>query len=293
MIYRDRNKVDTPTALAGRRSLGAIETIEAIAFYRRKKNRDLPFEYVVYKHRSIIAALEELFGGKCAYCESFYHCTAPADIEHFRPKGGVAVPTELLPRSFFKSKKPKGDMVLLTPGYYWLAAEWWNLLPSCIDCNRQRTHDFLEQRSESLGKANKFPLMNNRLPAPSSRHQRFEKPLLLNPCIDVPENHLEFDELGNVRAKKGSLKGNVSIQVFGLRRTGLVHMRHERAIDVLASIKRLKRAEAKKRANPKDPGAATAIKEEIETLRRYSKDEAIYAGMTRQLIEKHYGKSLP
>ena len=41
-------------------------------------------------------------------------------MEHYRPKARVS--TE------------QGDK----PGYYWLAARWENLLPSCTDCNSPR-----------------------------------------------------------------------------------------------------------------------------------------------------------
>ncbi len=42
----------------------------------------------------------------------------PVDVEHYRPKNAVA-DTE-------------------HEGYWWLAMDWTNLLPSCIDCNRKR-----------------------------------------------------------------------------------------------------------------------------------------------------------
>jgi uncharacterized protein (TIGR02646 family) len=78
----------------------------------------------VYKDGAVKAALDAMFHGKCAYCEFMYIGGMPVDIEHFRPKGAVIVGG--------KMRKP---------GYYWLAAKWENLLPSCIDCNRKRDQE--------------------------------------------------------------------------------------------------------------------------------------------------------
>ena len=41
------------------------------------------------KDAEVKAALEKLFYGKCAYCETFYSVQAPVDVEHYRPKSAV------------------------------------------------------------------------------------------------------------------------------------------------------------------------------------------------------------
>src|SRR5262245_40081226 len=79
--------------------------------------------------------LLKLFNGKCAYCETDIESNQPGDVEHFRPKGRV-VDEEFEP---IRINHPKwGEMD--HPGYFWLAYEWDNLFPSCIDCNRYRKH---------------------------------------------------------------------------------------------------------------------------------------------------------
>src|SRR5262249_38675962 len=79
--------------------------------------------------------LIRLFNGKCAYCESKFTVSQPGDVEHFRPKGRV-VDDNFKP---IRVQHPtKGEIE--HPGYYWLAYEWKNLLPSCADCNRFRMH---------------------------------------------------------------------------------------------------------------------------------------------------------
>jgi hypothetical protein len=41
------------------------------------------------------------------------------------------------------------------PGYYWLAYEWTNLLPSCYDCNSFRRHGTMKA---GPGKNERFPV---------------------------------------------------------------------------------------------------------------------------------------
>ncbi len=47
-----------------------------------------------------------------------------------------------------------------------------------------------------------------------------EEPLLLNPCIDQPNEHLEFSADGTISST--SKKGQYSIEIFGLYRADLV-----------------------------------------------------------------------
>jgi hypothetical protein len=101
------------------------ERTEAIAFFEKRMNRTKSFPFKAYKSKVIVNALNKHFGFKCAYCESFYGATAPPDVEHYRPKGEIV-----------------DGKHTLRPGYYWVAVEWKNLLPSCRDCNSLRKHEF-------------------------------------------------------------------------------------------------------------------------------------------------------
>ena len=154
MIRVDRAQVRIPEILSDpvRTNGGPKETEKAIAFYKRKGNRKKPFAYKVYSDGTVKQALERLFHGKCAYCESNYMHVHPTDVEHWRPKGQVEDD---------QGKKIK-------PGYYWLAADWNNLFPSCIDCNRRRYQKVGLGNGEAvlLGKKDAFPL------APRSRRAR-------------------------------------------------------------------------------------------------------------------------
>lgn len=165
------------------------------------------------------------FHNKCAYCETLITTNQPGDIDHFRPKGKV---TDL-------NNKP----ILITgnngkriqhPGYYWLAFELSNLLPSCIDCNRPSRGNSNEKL---VGKWNKFPVKGEYAFKPGDEAK--ENPLLINPLIDNPENHLEIDVLGVLHPKDE--RGEKSIEVFGLNdRLSLIEERKKTYNNVLNTI---------------------------------------------------------
>ncbi len=241
----DRYAIPIPKALETD-GLGDSEKKKAIDSFKKKFNLDSQsievdssevdsssskgktFNFKVYKDSSIKTALEELFKGKCAYCESRYASIHPVDIEHWRPKSEVFT---------------DDDGKVKRYGYYWLASNWDNLLPSCIDCNRIRKHyDFLEKKEKKLGKGNWFPIANPESRASLEGSERDEQPLLLNPCIDNPEEFLEFHEEGFVKAKldennKPLLKAQKSIQIYALNRTELVLDRYERIVIIKQKMK--------------------------------------------------------
>jgi uncharacterized protein (TIGR02646 family) len=89
------------------------------------------------------SVLFDAFLGKCAYCEVQFVLDQTGDVEHFRPKAGVV---------------DEHDQRVDHPGYYWLAYEWSNLLPSCSKCNRlTKTKD-----GRRVGKGERFPVMGRR-----------------------------------------------------------------------------------------------------------------------------------
>lgn len=203
------------------------------------------FPFAAYKSDDVKLRLEGLFHGKCAYCESIYASQAPVDVEHYRPKGRV-----------------QGDP--RHGGYWWLAANWENLLPSCIDCNRRRRQETPAVVSDlrvlaqtmKTGKQDAFPVNGVRASVDASDLSG-EQPLLLDPTRDDPAEHLAFytgdgkgagivypvasgaiepahlpalSESHSVvaeRAKRAGLstRGAVSIQVYGLNRLRLVQER--------------------------------------------------------------------
>lgn len=252
----DRTTVPEPANLnKPRPSDGKTELQLAIEHYEGLGMRST-FEFGRYKDATVKTALERLFHGKCAYCETFFRSTQPVDVEHYRPKGEV-------------------DRVESHRGYWWLAMDWQNLLPSCIDCNRRRLQKIpspradgrpglLENgefdRSKSLltGKESAFPLIGGVVRAMMRGEDlEAERRLLLDPCRDDPDEHLVFhvdrehlvslvypkplgagqtallpDAINDperlaATAKEAGISpmGMVSIQVYGLNRLGLVQAR--------------------------------------------------------------------
>ena len=223
MIRVERHRVRIPQALTGPDSPAAKELAEvlrhhaaAVATSKKSRAAKKSFSFKVYSRQEIKDALAELFHGKCAYCETPYAATQPVDVEHFRPKAGVD-----------EDKKH--------PGYYWLAASWDNLLPSCIDCNRVRNQRLFPGQGEppreiKLGKGNRFPLEKKSQRAVGPDDTTLEQPLLLDPCRDDPASALEFTDDGIVHPGDSSSmeeRARMSIEVYGLNRTGLVLNRLE------------------------------------------------------------------
>ncbi len=262
MISVNRALEDEPTSLHKKFSTDDKTEFERAKAHIIDGTSEKSFEFSRYKSADVKRALDNLFHGKCAYCESFYAKTQPVDVEHYRPKGAVEGTEHT--------------------GYWWLAMDWENLLPSCIDCNRRRNQrtpkpdqqgsmvlltskgDFARGKSFNTGKQSAFPLATNSPRAEWDKTKKSEdvsgeQRLLLDPTRDPPENHLVFhvdrrdpdklisivypkplnDQnplalpvLGNpaavvmaANAAQISAIGAVSIQVYGLNRLSLVQAR--------------------------------------------------------------------
>jgi hypothetical protein len=182
------------------KALSAMQEVSSAATAEARRDALERHEAVYKKARTF---WRNVFGGKCAYCETFFEASSFVDVEHFRPKGTVAdVKGGPITRTIDGRQQPH-------PGYYWLAFEWSNLLPSCQKCNRP-------------AKASWFPIANerNRVYAPGPLTS--EEPLILNPFEDDPDDHLNFDTAhGVVAARNDSPKGRTTIEVLDLNRGGL------------------------------------------------------------------------
>jgi len=181
--------------------------------------------YKEQKH-SVYMALRGPFYGKCAYCEGFLAADQPGDIEHYRPKKRVTINNYSMESITFG----EGGTIKPHPGYYWLAYDWQNLLPSCIDCNRPNETKI---PGKHMGKRNYFPVRDFRAVRPGEETQ--EEPLLLNPVIQNPDNHLSIDSTGVFESL--SDEGKECIEVFCLNdREALVDARKTAYEGVKASV---------------------------------------------------------
>lgn len=251
----NRNGVAEPNALSAIDSIGSKELERARS--AKKRRPKAPVTFKAYKSEEVKLRLNQLFLGKCAYCEVFYSASSPMDVEHFRPKGAV-------------SESPKH------PGYWWLAMKWDNLLPSCIDCNRRRKqrvaklstsvdklYDYTDISRTGVrvksGKKDSFPIADEskRLKPEDHGHEK-EGNLLLDPSKDDPRDHLKFHVstqlpislvLASGVSRLDRERGKASIEVYGLNRLGLVqdrtrllrklHFLGDVVVDVSTTIKEL------------------------------------------------------
>lgn len=263
-----------PPELTDPDSVGVKERAAAIAFFADPANRDKAFPFKAYKQDAVKRALNGAFGFKCAYCEGSFGEVHPVDIEHYRPKSGFA-----------------RDRKLVKPGYYWLAASWGNLLPSCIDCNRGREQVIAGGATGTAGKANQFPVRSETRRARKPGEETKEGRLLLHPSLDKPETHLEFIDDGIVRPKasaagRQSAKGGASIGVYALQRDGVVRGRKARQKLIRVEIGRARKAATRMNL----PGAAAFdfaadLRESLTMLSDFIAPGAPYAGMARQMIQ--------
>lgn len=215
----DRERVAPPASLTAADGAGPRELKRARGHYRDKNAAG--FAFAAYKGADVAEAMRALFGGKCAYCESFHSASSPTDVEHYRPKGGV--------------EGEAGHR-----GYWWLAADWRNLLPSCALCNRRNGlriaqpgmagADVAASKPVTVGKGNLFPIRGRRATGPRGDCEA-EDPLLIDPTRRDPAAHLDWpqDKLSLVTprflGRDPDPYGWATIDILCLNRQDLVEAR--------------------------------------------------------------------
>jgi len=185
--------------------------------------------------------MKNVFYQRCAYCEraiSGYY----GDAEHYRPKGAVrrkdAAGDWVLPDCEITNPADGQFLTIVHPGYFWLAYDWRNLLPSCVFCNSglgkndrfeiQQTYVVLVKLDPAVVEAmaeRLRPRESNRWPGyyyltPMDLDAK-ECPLLLNP-LNAPDDrdphrHIRFGVRGIVAAIDDSPLGQNTIDVFRLK----------------------------------------------------------------------------
>lgn len=169
---------------------------------QKKRGSADPKKRKPYKFPALWSPLKEvlldLFHDKCAYCDAAFPHVEYGDIEHFRPKAEVT-----------------GDDD--HPGYWWLAYDPNNYMPSCQLCN------------QGNAKKNNFPVSGTRALGPAD-NLAAEEPDLLNPYQDDFSNHVQFrpsitGALDAGRAHPTTPRGKASIDVYRLNRPRLWEIR--------------------------------------------------------------------
>ncbi|MEZ4398971.1 MAG: hypothetical protein R3B06_03080 [Kofleriaceae bacterium] len=179
----------------------------------RRAGQDVEFT----GYRVAFATLYQRQHGKCAYCERQTGDDGEP-VEHFRPKAEAW------------RGDPWGDDRGPTDGYWWLAWTWENLLFACASCNC------------AARKGNWFPLAPGtaalaaprRRPANDASCFRLaaERPLLLDPAVDDPLEHIVWRPLDPTEAVDKmewrpvhlTERGRVTIKVLGLDRASVDHV---------------------------------------------------------------------
>lgn len=281
MIYIDRDVVEIPAALAEDDSKAARERKKVKKHYRDPNCTTYTFK--VYKDKEVLAAINNLFNNKCAYCESSYTATSPTDIEHFRPKGRI-------------TDEPTHQ------GYWWLASTWNNLLPSCILCNREQHNDSFNltetgiiQQNIKSGKYDHFPLAGTYRAFTETDDLSREDPLLIDPTQRDPAEYIIWREAHNLHFivpkhndNTTKLHAETSIKIYGLNRRSLVEERTFIANSIKVSANRLARllSFASTLSNTHLLECIDIIDEEMERFVKEKEINLPFSGMRKYLINK-------
>ncbi len=198
MIHVDRPELQDPAALKLVQRAGIAKQVLIDSFGKCTKPQVDDNIYRGYKDYLLGA-----FHHKCAYCESVISSAQPGDVEHYRPKNRVMDQSSTPVRAEYPGFGMTEHM-----GYFWLAYDWDNLLPSCAECNRYRTLP----NGISYGKWDRFPVSGFRACLPGEETK--EVPLLLDPTRCRPNEHFTFFSDGTMQAKTDA--GLQTIELLGL-----------------------------------------------------------------------------
>lgn len=283
MIFIKRDSVQIPDVLKKDSSTLQKELDAAIAHYANPENNKKAYKFRLYSNADVKDKLIKMSHGKCAYCESDILANYVGDIEHFRPKGEI------------EELKATGNS---KPGYYWLAADWNNLLFSCRNCNQKsKQQTASNDELNSMGKMNQFPLFDEskRVRSHTEDIQQEETVrLLLNPCIEDPEEYFTYDiDSGVIKPKKDAVflkqRALSSIAVFALQRVPLVHKRKKRVVEISAQMKNVETAlKTYNNFYDADDEDTYYLKENLKTQLKHLKDflneKQEFLGLARQMI---------
>ncbi len=231
-------------------------------FVEGERGRQQRFRFQVFSRREVREALEAMFHGKCAYCESQVAAIGNLDVEHYRPKSSIVEAQD-------------------HPGYWWLAMDWSNLLVACQHCNQGRLH-----AGKRTGKANRFPLSDEATRAYHPGEETDEVPLILDPTgEDDPEDYFFYEvETGVILGE--SKRAMATIEILALNRKRLVERRREAALRTTALIDRvdLLARQGIARTGLFDEEWRSQLEQLLAELVSLTQPDADYAGLQRQLV---------
>lgn len=158
---------------------------------------------------SLKNSLAECSNDKCWYCETIQERSDNA-VDHFRPKSR----------------------------YPWLAFDKTNFRYACTYCNSERKNP---ETGKTEGKGDAFPLLDESKRAATPGQERYESPILLDPCRVQDPGLLDFYEDGRPcpKYKAHAIRKNraeVSIKLYHLDHPDLIERRRVLAAQLKASV---------------------------------------------------------
>lgn len=195
--------------------------------------------------RDVEYKLQKIYNGKCAYCET--QIGEKGLINHYRP----------------------------VDKYSWLMGEWSNLHYCCETCRKSIKNQFPvegDRITEPLDKMTDWKVNSKILLA--------EKPLLLNPEIDIPEEYFGFHPDGRIFAVDNNSRASATIKGFDLNRLALVSRRMQYLETYIKLI-----ADCLK-------NNIEAVKNVLSEIARMSKPENEFSLMHRYIMNEYFSMLL-
>lgn len=215
-------------------------------------NYTFAFTSEIYGHDDVKSTLIVLQDYKCCFCESKIGHISYGDVEHFRPKAGWVQEEEKIN----------------SPGYYWLAYVWDNLLLSCQKCNQRY-------------KKNHFPLVDPETRNIAGRNINAEEAQFIHPVNENPETYISFNEEIPIAIEE-NVRGDKTIKKLGLDRELLNEQRR-------ATLNKIRDIYDLAKGYPDTyPELKTKAKQKIEKYLAESKlDSTEYSLMLRVFFRKN------
>ncbi|MBK7008782.1 MAG: hypothetical protein IPH36_09180 [Saprospiraceae bacterium] len=158
-------------------------------------------------------------------------------------------------------------------------------------------------QKETMGKMNQFPLDKGFKHIQSHKNNlkkilaEEQNRLLINPCIEKPENYFKYESAGVIKPKVATGKdfqmAEKSIAVYVLQRMPLVQAREKVYIEITAQMQRVLEAVANLNDSISKPALKDKrvvfdkiLKREMVRLKKFTNDEEEYAGMARQIVNE-------
>ena len=185
----------------------AIEKMEEFfaSKNRSQKRYDWPFNAAIDKE--LKGHLQEVFHGKCGYCEIKIDYPELGTVDRYRPNNGVRDKNEF-----------HQDL------YWWLTFEWDNLIYCCKECNQY--------------KGNYFPIKGRRALNEKDDYEN-EHRMLLNPYLDETDKHLNYQHSNDGHIDALTDEGNQTIELLRLNRTNLLEGRKKARKEIIDAVESL------------------------------------------------------